>query len=55
MLEDLELDNDFVMRLGPQPVWFRYHWSAVWCQSAAATKTGPPIGGPVFRSRARPN
>jgi LuxR family maltose regulon positive regulatory protein len=24
-LEDLELDNDFVMRLGPKPVWFRYH------------------------------
>jgi LuxR family maltose regulon positive regulatory protein len=25
MLEDLELDNDFVMRLGPKPVWFRHH------------------------------
>ncbi|MEU4424373.1 LuxR C-terminal-related transcriptional regulator [Actinoplanes sp. NPDC024001] len=25
MLEDLELDNDFVTRLGPKPVWFRYH------------------------------
>jgi LuxR family maltose regulon positive regulatory protein len=25
MLEELELDNDFVMRLGPKPVWFRYH------------------------------
>jgi len=24
MLEDLEHDNDFVMRLGPKPVWFRY-------------------------------
>jgi LuxR family maltose regulon positive regulatory protein len=25
MLEDLEDNNDFVMRLGPKPVWFRYH------------------------------
>jgi LuxR family maltose regulon positive regulatory protein len=25
MLEDLELDNDFVMRLGPKPLWFRHH------------------------------
>ncbi|MEU8238241.1 LuxR C-terminal-related transcriptional regulator [Actinoplanes missouriensis] len=25
MLEDLELDSDFVARLGPKPVWFRYH------------------------------
>jgi LuxR family maltose regulon positive regulatory protein len=25
MLEDLERDNDFVARLGPKPVWFRYH------------------------------
>ncbi|MEU4690542.1 LuxR C-terminal-related transcriptional regulator [Actinoplanes sp. NPDC023714] len=25
MLEKLELDNDFVTRLGPQPLWFRYH------------------------------
>jgi LuxR family maltose regulon positive regulatory protein len=25
MLEKLELDNDFVTRLGPKPVWFRYH------------------------------
>jgi LuxR family maltose regulon positive regulatory protein len=24
MLEDLEHDNDLVMRLGPRPVWFRY-------------------------------
>ncbi|MEV0900023.1 LuxR C-terminal-related transcriptional regulator [Actinoplanes sp. NPDC049802] len=25
MLEDLEHANDFVTRLGPKPVWFRYH------------------------------
>lgn len=25
MLEDLEDDNDLVMRLGPKPVWFRYN------------------------------
>ncbi|MBG0566407.1 LuxR C-terminal-related transcriptional regulator [Actinoplanes aureus] len=25
MLEQLERDNDFVVRLGPKPLWFRYH------------------------------
>jgi LuxR family maltose regulon positive regulatory protein len=25
MLEQLEHDNDFVVRLGPKPLWFRYH------------------------------
>jgi LuxR family maltose regulon positive regulatory protein len=25
MLEGLEHDNDFVVRLGPKPLWFRYH------------------------------
>ena len=25
MLEQLEHDFDFVVRLGPEPVWFRYH------------------------------